>query len=580
MWIPLSTVALATAIGLHTVVPWKKDCRCRPHEPCWPSSEEWNMLNNTLGGNLLALKPSGHVCLPGDQSSETCQELVKNFHNTTWRVQNPATLQVVNWEYSRTKEEACHIDADGKIESCGQGRVPLFSASVQSVSEVQEVVRFAAARNLRLAIRNTGHDLAGRSTSPDSLQLLTSGLNGYQFTDAFQPAAPWGQQVPSAGPAVTVGAGITTGELNTAAANSGYTVVGGSCSTVGIAGGWMQGGGYGILSPSKGLGVDNVLEFSMVTANGAHVTANKYQNEELFWAVRGGGGGTFGVVTSVTFRAHPDVSATVASMNIMFPDGADKTFWLAVREHLAAIERFAGLGIAVQTFALPVFPAGGALLSIEIYLTGDKSKGLEIVQDHLAQLQELGLQVAFAEQHFDKLSTYLANPKGLDQAGASILTASRLISKDLLSSSGGPDRVVQTLQRLKFLPGDALSLEGMIGRQSMAAEDLYDSALHPDFQHAVMSLTLARGLPPHPDWEVYKKVEQEVAETQLPLLLSIETGMSGAGYLGVPFAYESDPAKTYWGPNYPRLLDIKRRWDPRDLFITRLGVGMEDIFLA
>lgn len=137
---------------------------------------------------------------------------------------------------------------------------------MESVQQVQQVVRFAAIHHLRLSIRNTGHDLAGRSSAPGSLQIHTAGLKGIQHTDSFHPTAPWGRAVESAGPAVTVGAGVMTGELYTAAAEAGYTVVGGSCSTVGIAGGWIQGGGYGILSPSRGLGVDNVLELSMVTA--------------------------------------------------------------------------------------------------------------------------------------------------------------------------------------------------------------------------------------------------------------------------------------------------------------------------
>ncbi|KAJ5589670.1 FAD-linked oxidoreductase [Penicillium hetheringtonii] len=578
MWIHLSALALTLAIALNLVAPWREECRCRPYESCWPSPSDWNALNGTLDGRLVALKPSGHDCVPDGQDSKNCQELVSNFHNTTWRVQNPATLQVVNWEYSRLRKEACHVDADGIVESCGQGRVPLFSASVQSVSQVQAVVRFAVTHNLRLAIRNTGHDLAGRSTSPDSLQLLTSALNGYQFTDAFHPTAPWGQQVPSEGPAVTVGAGITTGELYTAAENAGYTVVGGSCSTVGIAGGWMQGGGYGILSPSKGLGVDNVLEFSMVAANGAHVIANKYQNKELFWAVRGGGGGTFGVVTSVTFRLHPDVAATVATMDIVFPDGADEKFWLAIKEHLAVLEKLIGLGIAVQTFAMPIFPMGGAFLKIEVYLTGDQSNqtGNQNMLDHLARLQELGLQVAYSEEHVEKLSAYLAQPRGMDQAGASILTASRLISKDLLSSHMGPDQVAETLHRLEFHPGDVLSFEGMVGRQAMGTDHLVDNALHPDWKKALISLTLGRALPPSPNWKVYEQIEQELSETQVPLLQSIDSAVGGAGYLGVPFAYERDPVMTYWGSNYARLLSIKHLWDPMGLFITRLGVGSED----
>lgn len=132
--------------------------------------------------------------------------------------------------------------------------------------DVQAVVRFAAKHQIRLAVRNTGHDLAGRSTAPDSLQIHTAALKGIQFTESFRPTMPWGQKASSQGPAVTVGAGVMTGELYSAAAEGGYVVVGGSCSTVGIAGGWMQGGGYGILSPSRGLGSDNVLEVSLVTA--------------------------------------------------------------------------------------------------------------------------------------------------------------------------------------------------------------------------------------------------------------------------------------------------------------------------
>lgn len=94
MWMSLSPAALAIAVGLYLGVPWKEGCRCQPHEPCWPSSADWDTLNHTLDGNLIALKPSGHACFPDDQTSETCQELVKNFHNTTWRVQNPGRFSL------------------------------------------------------------------------------------------------------------------------------------------------------------------------------------------------------------------------------------------------------------------------------------------------------------------------------------------------------------------------------------------------------------------------------------------------------------------------------------------------------
>lgn len=182
-----------------------------------------------------------------------------------------ASLQVVNWEAWGEKEESCYVDIgetrhiiNGK---CRQGRVALYSAHVQTVDQVRDVIRFATSHRLRLSVRNTGHDLAGRSTAPGSLMVHTAGLKDIHYSNSLNISMPHGRDAPDdVGPVVTIGAGVLTGELYASAAARGYTVVGGSCKTVGIAGGWMQSGGYGLLSPSKGLGVDNVLEFGLVTA--------------------------------------------------------------------------------------------------------------------------------------------------------------------------------------------------------------------------------------------------------------------------------------------------------------------------
>jgi hypothetical protein len=81
-------------------------------------------------------------------------------------------------------------------------------------------------------------------------------------------------------------------------------VVGGRCPTVGAVGGFVQGGGHGILAGPFGLAVDNVLEYKVILANGDYVIANSCSYPDLFWALRGGGGGTFGVVTEVTYKTH------------------------------------------------------------------------------------------------------------------------------------------------------------------------------------------------------------------------------------------------------------------------------------
>ena len=128
----------------------------------------------------------------------------------------------------------------------------------------------------------------------------------------------------------TFGAGVQWIEAYEAARQHNRVIVGAASRSVGAAGGWFAGGGHSAISPNYGLGtpnspvwtksyspnffagVDNMLEVTIVTADGDHVIANPYQNEDLFWALRGGGGGTWGVVTSVTYKTHPSTPLSSA----------------------------------------------------------------------------------------------------------------------------------------------------------------------------------------------------------------------------------------------------------------------------
>ena len=82
-------------------------------------------------------------------------------------------------------------------------------------------------------------------------------------------------------------------------------MLGGTCPTVGIAGGYTQGGGHSALSSLYGLSADNVLEWEVVTANGTQLTATSSSNQDLYWALSGGGGCTYGVVMSMTTKLYP-----------------------------------------------------------------------------------------------------------------------------------------------------------------------------------------------------------------------------------------------------------------------------------
>ena len=176
----------------------------------------------------------------------------------------------------------------------------------------------------------------------------------------------------------TLGAGVQWFEAYDAAKTHNRVLVGGFSprGSVGAAGGWLQGGGHSAMAPNYGLGmqnlhltikprshgyfvgVDNVLEFSIVTADGSHVVANAYNNQDLFWALRGGGGGTCGVVTSVSYKTHPSTPFSGAFLNFTStnPDSTRKVLVEIIRLTPSLVEQgYGGYGGGTnETFQLSV----------------------------------------------------------------------------------------------------------------------------------------------------------------------------------------------------------------------------------
>ena len=173
----------------------------------------------------------------------------------------------------------------------------------ESTSDVQAVLKYVSSTNTSLVIKNTGHDWKGRSSGPLGLGLWTHNLR--QPKEAILPDhnfQPAGCSSPSSDTVFHFGGGETWTGAYEAAEAHGLAVLGGTCGTVGMAG-WLQGGGHSPMTPVYGMGVDNVREVEIVTVNGDVVIANECQNQDLFFAVRGGGGGTYGVITNITYKA-------------------------------------------------------------------------------------------------------------------------------------------------------------------------------------------------------------------------------------------------------------------------------------
>jgi FAD/FMN-containing dehydrogenase len=169
--------------------------------------------------------------------------------------------------------------------------------------DVRDAVRFTAARGVRVRARSGGHSYAGYSTLADGIVLDLRHLNGVRLDKTSG--------------LVTVGAGAQLIDLYAGLAPHGAVVPGGSCPSVGISGVTL-GGGFGLASRRLGLTVDSLHGVKIVTADGHLRTVDHRSDPDLFWALRGGGGGNFGIVTQFTFRTHP-VPARSTYFNVRWP---------------------------------------------------------------------------------------------------------------------------------------------------------------------------------------------------------------------------------------------------------------------
>jgi FAD/FMN-containing dehydrogenase len=202
--------------------------------------------------------------------------------------------------------------------------------AARNTSDVVAAVNFARRNNLRLLVKGGGHSDLGTSNAPDSLLIWTRAMNAIAVYDAFMPRACEGKT--EAVPAVSVGAGaIWMHTYDAVTTQAGRYVQGGGCGTVGVAG-LVQGGGFGTHSKAFGIAGASLLEAEVVTADGVVRVANRCS--ELFWALKGGGGGTFGVVTRLTLRTW-ELPASFGSVSVRVQANSEEAFRRLVRAFVA-----------------------------------------------------------------------------------------------------------------------------------------------------------------------------------------------------------------------------------------------------
>ena len=263
--------------------PRRLRSRVRPGDPAWPSAASWAKLQEEVGGNLIEVRTLFGSCAT-EPNGSACLDALKYIANPFWIGDQPSGTQVCGWFNAWTPAPSAR------------------AVKARNAADVAAAVNFARDNNLRLVVKGTGHSYLGTSNAPDSLLVWTRGMNAVTLHDSFVGQGCAGKVAPA--PAVTAEAGAVWIDLYSAVTTqAGRYVQGGGCTDVGVAG-LVQSGGFGSFSKGFGSAASGLLEAEIVTANGAIRTANACTNPDLYWALKGGGGGSWGVVTKLTLRTH------------------------------------------------------------------------------------------------------------------------------------------------------------------------------------------------------------------------------------------------------------------------------------
>jgi FAD/FMN-containing dehydrogenase len=570
---------IATGLGLAAAVaariPYAKAAplnRVRPGTPGWPDDAAWATLKRETNGRLQ------QVTLPKLDTTEARQLLKNPFYIAD----QPGLTESSGW-----------LDA-------WRSQPSAYMVAAESAEDVAAAVSFARANNLRLVIKGRGHSYFGASCAPDSLLLWTRKMDAVTVHDGFTPQGSNAAPVP----AISVGAGAMWLHTYQAAASAGRYVQGGGCTTVGVAG-LVQGGGFGSFSKGFGTAAASLLEAEIVTADGEIRIVNAVREPDLFWALKGGGGGTFGAITRLTLATHP-LPDHVGPVSLTLHAKSDDAY----RKLIARFVDLYATNLCNPHFGEQIRLHPDNRFEVRMLFQGiakddaraafkpllDYVEGNSADYDGLATLDIASVPTKYfwngwLYRTLARSAVNFDNRSGApwtdywwkgdhDQVGlfwhayTSAWLPSALLKAD--NQAGLVDALFNASRQ--WTVGLHFN-KGLFGAPSEAIAATKNTATHPDAVDAFALAIIAAGGAPvfegfaAPDLATANAHRDRVNAAMQALRAAAPD--SGA-YVNECDYFQSDWQQRLWGSNYPRLLEIKRRYDPDGLFFVHHGVGSED----
>ena len=420
-------------------------------------------------------------------------------------------------------------DLARRIWNASIDRYPGVIARCRGVADAVRAVKFAQANDLLVAVRGGGHNVGGRAVCDHGIVIDLSAMRGV-FVDADRRT-------------VRVQGGATLGDVDRETHLHGLAVPAGVVSRTGIAG-LTLGGGVGWLARKYGLTCDNVLSFEVVTADAAIVTADAEHHPDLFWALRGGGG-NFGVVTSFLYQAHP-VATVLGGLIIHARDQAGavirhyRDFMASAPDELTA---YAGLLCT---------PDGAPAVGVIACYCGDPAEGARVLQP----LRAFGTPLADTIQPmpFPAMQSILdgAFPDGTFNYWKSTFL------------TGLTDEAIAIMVEHANRAGSPLSavvIEMYGGAASRVGPgDTAFAQRQAEYDIGIMA-----------QWTDSADADRHIAWAR-DLYDALKPYSSGSYLLNFLAEESPDTIRAAFGRNYPRLVEIKNKYDPTNFFSLNQNV--------
>ncbi|KAH7346121.1 FAD/FMN-containing isoamyl alcohol oxidase-like protein MreA [Pyrenochaeta sp. MPI-SDFR-AT-0127] len=560
-------------------------CKSYPGYEGWPSPERWSAFNVSLGGALIRGIPPAAACYKGEYEDATRCATVRRRQGDALFAKEDPLIPFGQWQLGNP----CPVpsfNSTPPLSQCNLTSFPAYVVNASVVRDIQLAVNFARNHNIRLTIKNTGHDFLGRNTGGGALQIWVHQLKAFEYLPDVQIAQYYGQ-------AARVGAALEQHEVYSHMGKANITLLAPGSPTIGAYGGVMQGGGFSYMTSRYGLMADQVLSLEVVTADGRFIHSNPEVNAELFWAIRGGGPGNFGIVTSAVVKAYPPTA--IARTDFDFQTGpiisnstatvrvSNETFWQGLNvyfSHNLRINNAKGImWNSVRTQApSSLNPERTFTLRSQITKPGvTVAEMKELLAPLIKDLNDVGIALSNPEPKFWKtyaeFGTIPGGPSGSTSSGR---FGSRLIPRSNFEDPKSKS-FLETMSSIR-----SFAEEGGYNFHSVdfaptyetAGYPGYTSAVSPHLRNAAMHMTgfdNTRYTPELTDeeWKAsYARLNSFVQKWR-------DASPGSGAYMNEADTEEPNFRYSFYGRHYDRLLKIKGQRDPWNVFYAVTAVGSE-----